>query len=101
MATARDSEAEEILRSVPVERMTDRLAALRAVALNRLGRLPEAQTVLDWVQNVFGPSSAIDGARAYLQAGGVVPMHVAFSDSDDPLPLIKEAFTHLQRLDPF
>jgi hypothetical protein len=101
MAAGRDAEAEELLRSVPTERMSGRVAALRAVALNRLGRRPEAQAVLDWAQGVLGPSDALEGARVHIQAGGSMPLQVAFSDSDDSLPQLREAFTYIQRLDPF
>lgn len=100
LATGRNTEAERILYPLYIARMTDRVAACRAVALARMGRGKEALDTLDQAETLLGSSDLLIETRNFLSDGTSVSLPVEVSQSDDPLPRIKDALNDLWRLDP-
>jgi hypothetical protein len=100
LATGRDAEADQILRPLYIARITDRVAAYSAVAMTRMGRGKEALGTLDRAQTLLGSSDILTETRNFLSSGAFISFPVEVSQSDDPIPRIKDALSDLLRLDP-
>jgi hypothetical protein len=101
LAANRSIEAEQLLRPIFVARINERVAALSAVALVRMGRSREGLETLDWAEAKLGASELLTQTRSYLYDGGFVAMRAEVSGDDNPLPRIKEAIGDMLRLNPF
>jgi hypothetical protein len=101
LAANRSIEAEQIIRPVFVARINERVAALSAVALVRMGRSREGLETLDWAEARLGASELLMQTRSYLSDGRFIEMRVEVSENDNPLPRIKEAIGNMLRLNPF
>lgn len=101
LAANRSMEAEQLIRPIFAARINERVAALTAVALVRMGRNQEGQEALDWAETRLGTSELLMETRAYLSDGGFIEVKVEVSGNDNPLPSIKEAIGNMLRLNPF
>ncbi|WP_321887993.1 hypothetical protein [Paraburkholderia bannensis] len=101
LAANRSIEAEQLIRPIFAARINERVAALTAVALVRMGRNQEGQEALDWAETRLGTSELLMQTRGYLSDGGFIEARVEVSGNDNPLPSIKEAIGNMLRLNPF
>jgi hypothetical protein len=101
LAANRSIEAEQTIRPILVARINERVAALTAVALVRMGRSREGAETLDWAEARLGASELLSQTRSYLSDGRFIEMRLEVSENDNPLPRIKEAIGDMLRLNPF
>jgi hypothetical protein len=78
----------------------ERLPAYRAVALSRIGRRPEAVTVLQAADKILGRTELLVAAWAQIQEGIPFVGSVGISSNDDPVMRVREAYRALHVLDP-
>jgi hypothetical protein len=74
--------------------------AYRAVALSRLGRLPEAISVLQTAEESFGKTELLRAAWAQISQGTPFAGRVGISSNDDPVISVRVAYRNLLVLDP-
>ncbi|WP_176060978.1 hypothetical protein [Paraburkholderia sp. BCC1876] len=99
LAVGQEPDADQLLRPLYLSRMTDRIAAYSAVALSRIGRGDEALAVLQRAEATLGESEILLEAQRFLSDGGVVSVRVQVSETNDPLPRIKQALGEFLRMD--
>ena len=100
LAIGRPSQADEILRPLFLERMTESVAAYSAVALARVGRAEEGLAALGRAEDVLGSSEVVQMTRAYLMQGQPASMSPQVMTLDSSLAGIKQALWSMHRMDP-
>jgi len=78
----------------------ERVQAYRAVALARLGRKPEAMTVLQVAEENLGRTTLLQAAWAQIRQGASFVGSVGLLSNDDPVIPVREAYRALHSLNP-
>ncbi len=100
LAIGQPKEAYETLEGVDGLARADRVAAYRAVALERLGRREEAQAALTESEAAYGDSEALQEARKHVDDGTPSRLPVARAQTFDRVPAVRDALDDLKQLDP-
>lgn len=100
LAVGRPSQADEILRPMFLERMTDSVAAYSAVALARVGRTDDGIAALGRAEETLGPSEVVRMTRAYLIQGQSASMPLQVVNLDSSVANIKQALWSMHQMDP-
>lgn len=100
LALGQPEEANELLTSLHVTRLRDNAAAYTAVAVARMGRVPEAMAILDQAEQALGGTDLLHAARAHIKSGKPFAAYASISSENDPLPRVKAALSDLLRMDP-
>lgn len=80
--------------------LDERVQAYRAVALSRLGRMPEAMTVLRAAEESLGKTELLEAAWVQIRGGTSFVGSVGISSNDDPVIRVREAYRALLVLNP-
>ncbi len=99
LALGQPEQANELLTSLHTSRLGDGAAAYAAVALARMGRVPEAMAILDQAEQALGATDVLQAARAHIRTGKPFFAIANLSSEDDPLPRVKAALFDLLQMD--
>jgi hypothetical protein len=100
LALSEPTNALALLPATASAQRDERVQAYRAVALARLGRNPEAMTVLQAAEASLGKTELLEAAWAQIRQGAAFVGSVGLSSNDDPVMPVREAFRALHSLDP-
>lgn len=101
LALGQPDRAHEVLSSLRVERLGERIAAYSAIALARMGRVAEAIAALDQADDQLGKTNIVSAARAHIESGARFAAIANLTSEDDPIPRLQKAFWEFSRLDHF
>jgi len=79
-------------------RPSDAAAAYCAVALSRMGRAPEAMSMLDSASQQMGDTDILGAARARIESGRPFTATASTSTDDDSIPQIRAALWGFRQL---
>jgi tetratricopeptide (TPR) repeat protein len=99
LALGQPDKANETLAAMTPIRLRDRAAAYSAVALSRLGRLPEALTVLDEAEDTTAKTAILQATRDHIQTGKDFRASANLSSDDSLTTRIQSALFQLTRMD--
>jgi tetratricopeptide (TPR) repeat protein len=99
LALGQPEQANELLTSLHASRLGDAAAAYSAVALARIGRVPEAMAILDQAEQTLGGTDVLHSARAHIRSGKPFFAAANVLSADDPVPRIKVALFDLLQMD--
>jgi hypothetical protein len=100
LALGQPGDALALLPASVSPQLEEPVQAYRAIALYRLGRQPEAMTVLLQAEEGLGKTALLEAAWAQIRQGASFVGSVAISSNDDPVIRVREAYRGLLLLDP-
>jgi hypothetical protein len=99
LALGQPDQAYEVLASIPSVRLRDSAAAYAAIALARMGRVPEALLALDEAEKAVGKTGVLKAAREHIQNGKSFAAVAGVITEDNPIPRIKAALFDFFQMD--
>ena len=101
LALDQPEQANELLSSLHTSRLRDRVAAYAAVSLGRMGRLPEANAILNQAEQLLGSTDILRATRAHIVTGKAFNAAASTATENDPVPRIKAALWDFYQMDHF
>jgi tetratricopeptide (TPR) repeat protein len=99
LAMGQPEQADILLRHLLAARLQDNFSAYSAIALSRMGRTPEAITILDHAEKMLGSSDILITVRSKIISGTPYLASVNIILKDDRVRSIKAALFDLSRMD--
>jgi hypothetical protein len=100
LALGRPDEANQVLATTSPIRLRDRVAAYTAVALVRMGRMPESSEVLNEAEKVSGKTATLQAAQDHIATGKPFPAAAHVPSDDSVTARIQRALFQMLQMAP-
>ena len=100
LAIEKPEKAYDTLTSIPESERQDKVSALLALSLSRMGRNTEATAAIDLAEKLYGQTEVLRAVRAQIQRGTPLDERASVTSVDDNVVRIKTALFDFQLMEP-